>query len=117
MARLTGAMRNRHVRSIAHPSGRLLGRRDPYQVDFETLARVAAETGTFLEINGCPDRLDLTAPAARRAAALGATLVICSDSHDTSDFDNLGFAIGEARRGWLSAADVANTRPWEAVAG
>ena len=116
MARLTGAMRNPHVRSIAHPSGRLLGRRDPYQVDLETLARVAAETGTFLEINGCPDRLDLSAPAARRAAALGATLVICSDSHGTSDFDNLGFAIGEARRGWLSAADAANTRPWEAVA-
>ncbi len=102
MERLLGAMRNPHVRSIAHPSGRLLGRRDPYEVDIETLARVAAETGTFLEINGSPDRLDLTAPAARRAAALGAKLVICSDAHSTSDFDNLERAVGEARRGWLT---------------
>ena len=117
MARLTGAMRNPHVRSIAHPSGRLLGRRDPYRVDLETLAQVAAETGTFLEINGCPDRLDLTAPAARRAAALGVTLVISSDAHSATDFDNLGFGIGEARRAWLSAANVANTRPWESLAG
>lgn len=112
MDRLTGAMRNPHVRSIAHPTGRLLGRRDPYEVDLENLARVAAETGTFLEINGSPDRLDLAASAARRAVELGASLVICSDAHGPSDFDNLGLGIGEARRGWVSAADVANTRSW-----
>jgi DNA polymerase (family 10) len=115
MQRLTNAMRNPHVRSIGHPSGRLLERRDPYEVDVEMLARVAAETGTYLEINGSPDRLDLTAQAARRAAALGATLVVCSDAHNPSDFDNLRFGIGEARRGWLRAGDVANTRPWEAI--
>ncbi len=115
MKRLTGAMRNPHVRSIGHPSGVLLGRRDPYEVDIETLARLAAETGTFLEINGSPDRLDLAAPAARRAAALDAALVISSDAHDTRDFDNLRFGIGEARRGWLRAVDVANTQPWEAA--
>jgi DNA polymerase (family 10) len=115
MERLTNAVRNPHVRSIGHPSGRLLGRRDPYEVDVEALARIAAETGTFLEINGSPDRLDLTAPAARRALALGATVVICSDAHSPSDFENLRFGIGEARRGWLRAADVANTRPWEAL--
>ena len=73
MERIAGAMRNPYVRSIAHPSGRLIGRREGYEIDIETLARVAAETGTFLEINGSPDRLDLTAPAARRAASLGAT--------------------------------------------
>jgi DNA polymerase (family 10) len=112
MERLTGAMRNPHVRSIGHPSGRLLGRRDPYEVDFDMLARVAAETGTCLEINGSPDRLDLTAPVARRAVALGATVVICSDAHSPGDFENLRFGVGEARRGWLRAADVANTRPW-----
>ncbi len=113
MERLVGAMRNPFVRSIAHPSGRLLGRRDPYAVDVEALAKAAAETGTFLEINGSPDRLDLTAPAARRAVALGARLVIASDAHSPQDFDNLDWAIGEARRGWLTAADVMNTRPWE----
>ncbi len=115
MGRLAGAMRSPCVSSIAHPSGRLLGRRDPYEVDIEALARLAAETGTFLEINGSPDRLDLTAPAARRAAALGAKMVICSDAHSTSDFDNLDRAVGEARRGWLTQGDVANTHPWNGL--
>jgi DNA polymerase (family 10) len=115
MDRLTRAMRNPLVRSIAHPSGRLIGRRDPYEVDIEVLARVAAETGTLLEINGSPDRLDLAAPAARRAAALGARLVVSSDAHATGDFDNLRWGIGEARRGWLTRADVANAGPWEEV--
>jgi DNA polymerase (family 10) len=113
MDRLTGAMRNPYVRSIAHPSGRLLGRRDPYEVDLETLARVAAHTQTFLEINGAPDRLDLAAPAARRARELGATLTICSDAHSPGDFDNLGSGVAEARRGWVTAAGVANTWSWK----
>lgn len=115
MERLTSAMRNPHVRSIGHPSGRLLGRRDPYELDMEMLARLAAETGTFLEINGSPDRLDLSAPAARRAAALGATMVVCSDAHSPDDFENLRFGVGEARRGWLKSGDVANTRSWEGL--
>ncbi len=110
MERIVGAMRNPHVRSVAHPSGRLIGRREGYELDIETLARVAAETGTFLEINGSADRLDLAAPAARRAASLGARMVICSDAHAPGDFDNLRWGIGEARRGWLTAKDVANTR-------
>ncbi|MCE5252596.1 MAG: DNA polymerase/3'-5' exonuclease PolX [Actinomycetia bacterium] len=115
MERLANAVRNPYVRSIGHPTGRLLGRREPYEVDVETLARLAVETGTYLEINGSPDRLDLTAPAARRAAALGAALVVCSDAHSPSDFENLRFGIGEARRGWLRSDDVANTRPWESL--
>ena len=102
-------MRNPYVRSIAHPSGRLIGRREGYEIDIDTLARVAAETGTFLEINGSADRLDLAAPAARRAASLGARMVICSDAHAPGDFDNLRWGIGEARRGWLTPNDVANT--------
>jgi len=116
MERLASAMRSPYVRSIGHPTGRLLGRREPYDVDIDSLARLAVETGTYLEINGSPDRLDLTAPAARRAAALGATLVICSDAHSPSDFQNLEFGAGEARRAWLTSADVANTSPWEIIA-
>jgi DNA polymerase (family 10) len=112
MGRLAGAMRSPYVSSIAHPSGRLLGRRNPYEVDLEALARLAVETGTFLEINGSPDRLDLTAAAARRAAALGARMVISSDAHSPSDFDNLDRAVGEARRGWLGPTDLANTSSW-----
>ena len=113
MRRLTGAMRNPYVRSIGHPSGRLLTRRDPYDLDIDELASAAAETGTFLEINASPDRLDLSAHAARRAVSLGATLVICSDAHHPDDFANLKLAVWEGRRGWLEATQVANTRPWE----
>jgi DNA polymerase (family 10) len=113
MQRIIGAMRNPHVRSIAHPSGRLLGRREGYELDIDTLARVAAETGTLLEINGSADRLDLTAPAARRAATLGARMVICSDAHAPGDFENLRWGVGEARRGWLTTKEVANAGAWE----
>ena len=115
MERIVGAMRNPYVSSIAHPSGRLIGRREGYELDIETLARVAAETGTFLEINGSADRLDLTAPGARRAASMGARMVICSDAHAPGDFDNLRWGIGEARRGWLTASDIANAGTWESV--
>ncbi len=115
MHRLTSAMRNPYVRSIGHPSGRLLGRREPYDVDLDELTRVAVETGTYLEINGSPDRLDLTAQAARHAAAAGATLVVSSDAHSPDDFENLRYGIGEARRGWLRAADIANSHTWDEI--
>ena len=112
MKRLLAALRNPHVDSIAHLTGRLINRREGYELDLETVARTAAETGTYLEINGSPDRLDLDAPSARRAVELGATLVICSDAHRPREFANLAHGLGEARRGWVRAADVANTRPW-----
>lgn len=112
MERLLGAVRNPHVRAIGHPSGRLLTRREPYDIDLEQLARAAAETGTFLEINASCDRLDLSAEAARRAVELGATLMINSDSHRPGDFDNLLYGVWEARRGWLEPRHVANTREW-----
>ncbi len=113
MDRIVGAMRNPCVRSIAHPSGRLIGRREAYEIDVDVLATVAADTGTFLEINGSPDRLDLTAAAARRAVSLGARVVVCSDSHAPRDFGNLRWGVDEARRGWLRACDVANAGAWE----
>ena len=115
--RLTGAMRNPYVRSIGHPTGRLLTRRDSYDVDIDELAAVAVETGTFLEINASPDRLDLSAPMSRRAVDLGATLVVCSDAHHPDDFANLKLAIWEGRRGWLEAKRVANTGPWASFSG
>ncbi|MBN1629270.1 MAG: PHP domain-containing protein, partial [Thermoleophilia bacterium] len=115
MHRLTAAMRNPHVRSIGHPSGRLLGRREPYDVDLDELTRVAVETGTYLEVNGSPDRLDLTAQAARYAAAAGVTLVVSSDAHSPDDFENLRYGIGETRRGWLRAADIANSHTWDEI--
>ena len=111
MKRLTNAMENPYVRSIGHPTGRLLGRREPYDVDLEELARLAVETGTFLEINASYDRLDLSAPAVRRAVELGAKIVICTDAHHPTDFGNLKYAVWEGRRGWLEAKDVVNTQP------
>jgi DNA polymerase (family X) len=111
MKRLASAMENPFVRSIGHPTGRLLGRREPYDVDLEELACMAAETGTYLEINASYDRLDLHAAAVRRAVQLGAKIVICADAHHRGDFDNLKFGVWEGRRGWLEAKDVANTRP------
>ncbi|NLF19100.1 MAG: PHP domain-containing protein [Lentisphaerae bacterium] len=112
MKRLLTALRNPHVDSIAHLSGRLINRRAAYEVDLDTVARTAAQTGTFLEINGSPDRLDLDTASARRAVELGATLVICSDAHRPREFANLDAGVAEARRGWVSADQVANTRPW-----
>jgi DNA polymerase (family 10) len=117
MERIIRAMRNPHVTSIAHPSGRLIGRREGYEIDVDALARVAAETDTYLEINGSPDRLDLAAPAARRAASLGARVVISSDAHSPGEFDNLARGVGEARRGWLTAEDVGNAGPWRVAGG
>ncbi len=113
MKRLLSALCNPHVDSVAHLTGRLINRREGYQIDLDTVAREAAATGTFLEINGCPDRLDLDALSARRALELGATLVICSDAHRPSEFANLAAGVAEARRGWVTAADVANTRLWQ----
>jgi DNA polymerase (family 10) len=81
-------------------------------VDVDELATVAVETGTFLEVNASPDRLDLPCHVIRRVAQLGAALVICSDAHHPDDFANLRLALWEARRGWLTASQVANTRPW-----
>jgi DNA polymerase (family 10) len=112
MQRLISALENPWVDAIGHPTGRLLGRREPYEIDIDLLARRAFETGTFLELNASYDRLDLRAGHARRAKELGARLVISSDAHSPHGFDLLPYGIGEARRGWLEPADVANTRPF-----
>lgn len=113
MERLEGALRHPHVHAIGHLTGRLLGRRDPYPLDIDRVAELAAETGTFLEINASYERLDLSAPHIRRARQSGARMIICSDAHSPAGFDTLRYGVGEARRGWLEAGDVANTLPWE----
>src|SRR5680860_1208190 len=113
MKRLESAMLNPHVDAIGHPTGRLLGRRDPYPVDMERIASLAAETGTFLEINASFERLDLSARHARKAKESGATMAICSDAHSPAGFDLLDYGVGEARRGWLEPGEVANTLPLE----
>lgn len=108
-ARLVAAMRNPWVSIIAHPTGRLIGEREAYEVDMEELLRVAGETGTALEINSYPLRLDLGDKYVRRAKELGVALVISSDTHYSKQFATLSYGISVAQRGWLEKGDVLNT--------
>ncbi|PZR95514.1 MAG: DNA polymerase/3'-5' exonuclease PolX [Candidatus Chloroheliales bacterium] len=111
-ARMVGAMRNPNVDIIAHPSGRLLGQREPADLDFEQVIATAAETGTCLEINGSPDRLDLDPQYVRWGVQAGVMFTIDSDAHHPDAFTldaELGVAM--ARRGWAEAKNILNTRP------
>lgn len=94
---------------LAHPTGRLIGEREAYEVDLERLVRHARERGCFLEINAHPDRLDLDGNGCRMAKEAGLKLALCSDSHDENGFSALRFGIGQARRGWLGPKDIINT--------
>jgi DNA polymerase (family 10) len=116
-ARIVAAMDNPHVDCIGHPTGRKIGRRAPYEVDFETVVARAVETGTCLEINGQPDRLDLRDTYARLAAEAGAMIVLSSDAHSVGALDYMDLAVSQARRGWLTAANIANARPWPGPKG
>jgi DNA polymerase (family 10) len=114
-ARVVRAMHNAHVHAIGHPSGRLLTQRDESAVDLDQILRVAAETGTIIEINAAPERLDLDDAHVRRAVELGVQLVINTDAHRPDDFDNLLFGVATARRGWAGPEHIANTLPIEAL--
>jgi DNA polymerase (family X) len=110
--RILGAIENPHVAIIAHPTGRLIGRREPYAVDLDAVFTAAAKHGTMLEINANPARLDLDDVACAAAKCHGIPIVISSDAHSTSGLDVLRYGILQARRGGLTAADVANTQSW-----
>ncbi len=109
MARTLAAIRNPHVDIIAHPTGRLIGEREEADLDMELIFRAAAETGTALEVNAYPRRLDLRDVHVRRAIELGVKLAISSDAHDVNGFGVLPFGVATARRGWATAGDVINT--------
>jgi DNA polymerase (family 10) len=111
--RMIAAIEHPLVDAIGHPTGRLIGRREPYAIDLDAVFAAAARAGTFLEINATPDRRDLSDIHARGAAGAGVRILIDSDAHRTSTLQNMRWGIATARRAWLSAADVANTRPWE----
>ncbi len=110
--RMIAAIEHPLVDAIGHPTGRLIERREPYALDLEAVFAAAARTGTLLEINANPDRRDLSETHARAAVAAGVRIVIDSDAHRPDTLQNMRWGILTARRGWLSAADVANTRPW-----
>jgi DNA polymerase (family 10) len=113
--RLVAAMQSPHVDCIGHPTGRKINRRPPYDLDFERVCEVAAETGTFLEINAQPDRMDLTDTLARAAADAGVGIVVSTDAHRLHELDNLELGVAQARRGWITAEQVVNTRTWAQV--
>lgn len=111
MKRLVSAMRNPYVSIIAHPTGRLIGERDPYEIDIEEILKVAKETGTAIEINAYPLRLDLNDIYAKKAKDMGVPIVISTDTHIVSQFDYMAYGVSIARRGWLEKKDVLNTLP------
>ncbi len=113
--RFITACENPHVSVIGHPTTRRIGRRPPVEVDFGELFRACARTGTALEINASPQRLDLPSDHIRAARDAGVKFAIDSDAHSVSDLGNMPYGAGTAQRGWLTPDDVINTWPLEAL--
>jgi DNA polymerase (family 10) len=114
--RVISAMEHPLVDCIGHLTGRLLLRREPYGIDIERIAEAAARTGTMLEINGNPNRRDLNEGHAKLAAEAGARIVCNTDAHGTDTLVNMQYSVATARRAWLTAEQVANTRAWRSFA-
>jgi len=110
-SRLISAMRNPHVDILGHPLGRILGQREASAVDMDRVMAVALETGTILEVNSIPDRLDLDDAHIRRAVEMGVKLAVNSDAHNAAGLAAMEYGVATARRGWAEAKDVVNTLP------
>jgi DNA polymerase (family 10) len=110
--RIVRAMNNPYVRTIAHPTGRILNRRDPYEVDVSRLIREAKATNTALELNAYPDRLDLSVPYVREAVEAGVSITIDTDAHDETALSFAKFGVAQARRAWVEKESVINCLPW-----
>jgi DNA polymerase (family X) len=113
--RVLAALSNPYVRILAHPLGRLIDVREPYDVDMLAVIRKCKARNVALELNAHPERLDLLDTYCRMAKDEGALVAIDSDAHSVHEFDNLVYGVGQARRGWLEATDVINTRPLSEV--
>ncbi|MBA2792681.1 MAG: DNA polymerase/3'-5' exonuclease PolX [Thermoleophilaceae bacterium] len=111
--RIVTAIEHPLVDVIAHPTGRLITKREPYAVDLDRVIEAAARTGTFLEINANPNRRDLSDVYARAAAQAGVKILVDSDAHGAETLANMRYGVATARRAWLTADDVANTRSWD----
>lgn len=114
-ARILEALENPHVSAIAHPTGRLINRRKPYEVDLGAVIQAARKQGKFLELNANPQRLDLDDVACAAARDHGVPIVISTDAHSTDGLDKLRYGIVQARRAGLTKHDVVNTRTWKQV--
>jgi DNA polymerase (family 10) len=113
--RIVRAMDNSHFNILAHPTGRRIGERPPYDVDLERVMMAALERGCFLEINAHPERLDLNDVQAKMARDMGLKLAINTDAHNIPELNFMRFGVNQARRGWLEAGDVLNTRSWASL--
>ncbi len=109
--RILRGLDNPYLSMLAHPSGRLIGEREPYDVDMPRILGKLKAQGRFIELNAHPDRLDLTDTQCRLAQEMGVLVSINTDAHSTADYRNMRFGVGQARRGWLGKDDVLNTRP------
>jgi DNA polymerase (family 10) len=114
-ARVVGAMRHPLVTALSHPTGRLLEKREPHAVDLDAVIDAAIETGTWIEVNGGPERLDLPDTWVRKAVDRGATLVANSDAHAIEELDWMELAVATARRGWAPQGSLANERGLDAM--
>lgn len=108
--RVIRAMDNPYFNILAHPTGRLINKRDPYDIDINQVMKAAKERGCFLEINSSPERLDLSDVHVKSAKDMGIKISISTDAHSLSDLDNIKYGIWQGRRGWLEKKDVLNTR-------
>lgn len=111
--RILRAMDNPHFNILAHPTGRLINEREPCELDMERLMEAAKERGCFMELNAHPDRLDLNDVFCRMARDAGVKIAVSTDAHSTDNLDDMRLGVAQARRGWLEAKDVLNTRGWE----
>jgi DNA polymerase (family 10) len=114
-ARVEAALRNPYVRCLSHPTGRYINRRPENALDLDRAFELALEHGVALEVNGLPDRLDLSGTHVREALNAGVEIVCSTDAHSTRGLANMDFAVATARRGWATAATVLNTRPLAAI--
>ena len=113
--RIIHAMDNPFFNILAHPSGRLINEREPYDLDLERLMKAAKERGCLMELNAHPDRLDLTDRYCKMAKEMGVKIVISTDAHSITDLDFMRFGVDQGRRGWLEPKDVLNTQSWSEI--
>jgi DNA polymerase (family 10) len=113
--RVEAAMRNPYVRCLSHPTGRYINRRPENAVDLDRVFELALEGNVAIEVNGLPDRLDLSGEHVRDALRAGVQIVCSTDSHSVRGFGNMMFSVATARRGWAAAENVLNTQPLEAI--
>jgi DNA polymerase/3'-5' exonuclease PolX len=111
--RIIRAMDNPNFNILAHPTGRLINERKPYDVDMEKIMEATSGRGCFLEINAQPDRLDLSDRYCKMAGEMKLKVVISTDAHSVTDLAFMRFGVDQARRGWLEAGDILNTRSWK----